>query len=31
VHQVLFGLLFIAVVLLLPGGLVDLVERVRRR
>ncbi|HEY3110615.1 MAG TPA: branched-chain amino acid ABC transporter permease [Chloroflexota bacterium] len=31
VHQVLFGMLFIVVVLLLPGGLVDLAARVRRR
>ena len=29
VHQVLFGALFIAVVLLLPGGLVSAVERLR--
>ena len=30
VHQVLFGGLFIAVVLLLPGGLVDAARRLRR-
>lgn len=30
-HQVLFGLLFIAIVLALPGGLVDLWARVRGR
>jgi branched-chain amino acid transport system permease protein len=31
VHQVIFGLLFIVVVLVLPGGLVDLSSRLRRR
>jgi ABC-type branched-subunit amino acid transport system permease subunit len=31
VHQVIFGILFIAVVLVLPGGLVDLWSRLRRR
>jgi branched-chain amino acid transport system permease protein len=31
VHQVIFGILFIAVVLALPGGLVDLWSRLRRR
>jgi branched-chain amino acid transport system permease protein len=31
VHQVIFGILFIVVVLVLPGGLVDLSSRLRRR
>jgi branched-chain amino acid transport system permease protein len=31
VHQVIFGILFIVVVLMLPGGLVDLSSRLRRR
>lgn len=31
VHQVIFGILFIVVVLTLPGGLVDLSSRLRRR
>ncbi len=31
VHQVIFGILFIVVVLTLPGGLVDLASRFRRR
>ncbi|MBI3964408.1 MAG: branched-chain amino acid ABC transporter permease, partial [Chloroflexi bacterium] len=30
VHQVVFGLLFITIVLALPGGLVDAVARLRR-
>jgi branched-chain amino acid transport system permease protein len=30
VHQVIFGILFIVVVLTLPGGLVDLSSRLRR-
>ena len=30
VHQVIFGILFIVVVLVLPGGLVDLSSRLRR-
>jgi hypothetical protein len=31
VHQVIFGILFIVVVLTLPGGLVDLSARLRRK
>ena len=31
VHQVIFGILFIVVVLMLPGGLVDLASKLRRR
>jgi branched-chain amino acid transport system permease protein len=31
IHQVIFGILFIVVVLTLPGGLVDLSSRLRRR
>lgn len=31
VHQVIFGILFIVVVLTLPGGLVDLSSRLRRK
>ncbi len=30
VHQVIFGVLFILVVLLFPGGLLDIFERIRR-
>jgi ABC-type branched-subunit amino acid transport system permease subunit len=30
-HQVIFGLLFIVIVLALPGGLVDAWTRLRRR
>ena len=30
-HQVIFGLLFIVIVLALPGGLVDAWARLRRR
>jgi ABC-type branched-subunit amino acid transport system permease subunit len=30
-HQVIFGVLFIIVVLALPGGLVDVWSRLRRR
>ena len=30
-HQIIFGILFILIVLLLPGGLVDIWSRVRRR
>ena len=29
-HLIIFGLLFIAIVLLLPGGLVQAVERARK-
>jgi ABC-type branched-subunit amino acid transport system permease subunit len=30
-HQVIFGVLFILVVLALPGGLVDIWSRIRRK
>jgi len=30
-HQIIFGVLFILIVLLLPGGLVDIWSRARRR